>query len=62
MRAKLEPIHEKIDRLEGETATGQPQNAPIKQPPRRVQLEEQWSDDEDIEEWEEINEPTINRD
>ncbi|PON42652.1 hypothetical protein PanWU01x14_280460 [Parasponia andersonii] len=42
MRAELEPIHERIDRLEGETAAGQPQNAPIRQPPRRVQLEEQW--------------------
>ncbi|PON34762.1 hypothetical protein PanWU01x14_341880, partial [Parasponia andersonii] len=50
MRAELEPIHERIDRLEGETAAGQPQNAPIRQPSRRVQVEEQWGDDEDVEE------------
>ena len=62
MRAELEPIHERMDRLEGETTTGQPQNAPIRQPPRRVQQEEQqWADDEDVEEWEEMDEPTINR-
>lgn len=61
MRAELEPIHEKIDRLEGETTAGQPQNAPIRQPPRLVHLEEQWGDDEDVEEWKEMDEPTINR-
>ncbi|PON64524.1 hypothetical protein PanWU01x14_124010, partial [Parasponia andersonii] len=61
MRAELEPIHERIDRLEGEAPTGQPQNTTIRQPPRRMQLEEQWGDDEVIEEWEEVNNPTINR-
>ncbi|PON88166.1 hypothetical protein TorRG33x02_159950, partial [Trema orientale] len=34
----------------------------IRQPPRRVQQEEQqWADDEDVEEWEEMDDPTINR-
>ena len=51
MRAELEPIHDRMDRLEGETTTGQLQNATIRQPPRRVQQEEQqWADDEDVEE------------
>ncbi|PON59639.1 hypothetical protein PanWU01x14_158510, partial [Parasponia andersonii] len=62
MRARLEPIHERINKLEGETAVGQPQNTPIRQPPRRVQLEEQWVDDEDVEEWDEVDKPTINKD
>ncbi|KAI3459661.1 hypothetical protein Pfo_016324 [Paulownia fortunei] len=40
---------------------GQYQNTPFRQPPRRMQLRAQWGDVEDEKEWEELNEPQINR-
>ncbi|KAI3453584.1 hypothetical protein Pfo_010247 [Paulownia fortunei] len=61
MRTELEQIHERMDKLEDESTKGQYQKTPFRQPPRRMQIGAQWSDVEDEEEWEELNEPQINR-
>ncbi|WP_152132971.1 hypothetical protein, partial [Flagellimonas olearia] len=50
-----------MDRLEEESTRGQPRNAPVRQPYRRVQQGEQWGDIEDEEEMEELEEPPMNR-
>ena len=60
MRTELEHIHERMDRLEGEATRGQHQNAPIRQPPRRVQPRAQRGEFEDEEELEDLDEPPMN--
>ena len=61
MRTELEQIHERMDKIEGDATRGQRQKAPIRQPPRRVQPGIQWSNFEDDEELEELDEPPTNR-
>ena len=61
MRAKLEQIHKRIDKLEEESTRGQPRNASVRQPLRRVQQGVQWGDIEDEEELEELEEPPMNQ-
>ena len=60
MRVELEPLHERIDRLEEETPRGQRRTNPISQP-RHVQSGGQWGDIEDDDGLEEFEEPHIKR-
>ena len=57
LRLELEPIHERLDRVDAGTPRGQQQNIPKRQQGRRVPRR----DIEDDEELEEFDEPYLNR-
>ena len=57
LRLELEPIHERLDRVDAGTPRGQQQNIPKRQQGRRVP----WEDIENDEKFEEFDEPYLNR-
>ena len=57
LRLELEPIHERLDRVDAGTPRGQQQNIPKRQQGRRVP----WEDIENDEELEEFDEPYLNQ-
>lgn len=61
MKAELEQVYKRMDKIEEEAIRRQHQNTPIRPSPRRVQPGAQGYDVEDEEELQELNEPLMNQ-